>query len=178
MSDMGDSSLQGAGRNSAPFSPPQWGLNVPLNMTEIYRYEAMFEEIVRINSMNGPFYMQEFLKGKELASSFLCKLIFEYEQAKNRTKEAFAIAYLDKSEEYLKARSIKPTDEAKKQYVQIDEAYKKAKDSEDALKAFMTLMSNKMDALQSAHDDAKKVFDQGRDPRGSTLAMPQGRDGQ
>ena len=176
---MGETQFLGAGSNSAPpFSPSQSGLHVPLNMTDIYRYESMFEEITRINSMNGPFYMQEFLKGKELASSFLCKLIFEYEQAKNNTKEAYAIAYLEKSEEYLKVRNIKPTDEAKKQYVQIDESYKGAKDKEDALKALMTLMSNKMDALQAAHDDAKKVFDQSRDPRGSAMALPQGRDGQ
>jgi hypothetical protein len=173
---MRDTQLQGAVENAAPsFVPPMFGMRVPIDMSDIYRVEAMFDEITRINSMNGPYYMQEFLKGKELASSYLCKLIFEYEQAKNQTKESYAIAYLEKAEEYLKLRNIKSTDEAKKQYVQIDEAYKKAKDKEDALKALMTLMSNKMDAIQSAHDDAKKVYDQSRDSRGAGITGPQGR---
>ncbi len=157
---------------------PKAGYPVPIDMTDIYRFEVMIQDIVNINAMNGPFYMREFLKAKELASSYYCRLLFDYEQAKNRTKTEFALAYLERSEDYIKTRGLKATDETKKQYVAIDASYNKAKDTEDRLKALVTLLGNKLDKFQSAHDDAKKIFDVSRDPSGSRPAIPSGRDSQ
>lgn len=164
--------------SSPTYKEPAAGLPVPLDMTEIYEYESMITAIANINNMNGAFYMREFLNAKELASSFYCRLLYDFEQSKNKTKEACAIAYLERSEQYLKEKGIKSTDEAKKQYVQIDADYKKAKDRQDMYEALMVLMKNKVDKFQSAHDDVKKIFDSTRESRNSISSLPSGKDGQ
>jgi len=170
--------FSGTGENPVPYTEPQAGLGIPANMRDIYQWESMIEEIPRVNSMNGPFYMREFLKAKEVTSSYYCKLMYQYEQAKNKTKIEFALSYLERSQGYIKANGLKDTDETKKQYVQIDAAYNAAKDNEDMLKALVTLMGNKVDKFQSAHDDVKKIFDSARDPRGSLPSIPSGKDAQ
>jgi len=160
------------------YSEPKAGMPVPMDMAEIYRYESLVEELTSVNLLNGSFYMREFLKAKELASSFYCKLLFDYEQARNRTKTEYALAYLERSEDYIKSRNLKSTDETKKQYVSIDKQYQSAKDQEDMLKALTTLMENKVYKFQSAHDDAKKIFDSLREPRGSVSGAQSHRDAQ
>lgn len=146
-----------------PYKEPEAGMPVPLDMTQIYEYEQMVHAIATINNMNGAFYMREFLNAKELASSFYCRLMYNFEQAKNKAREAAAVAYLVNADEYLKEKAIKSTDEAKKQYIQIDPAYKRAKDNQDKYEALMTLMQNKVKKFQDAHDDVKKIFDHTRD---------------
>lgn len=158
------------------FTEPAAGLPVPMEMTDIYKWESMIEEMTGVNSMNGPFYMREFLKAKDVCSSYYCRLMYDFEQAKNRTKMEIALSYLERSREYIRKNELKDTDETKKQYVQIDTQYNKAKDVEDMLKALVTLMGNKVDKFQSAHDDVKKIFDSTRDPRGSLPSMPSGVD--
>lgn len=157
-------------------SPQSSRLPMPIDMTEVYQYEALLGEIVRVNTMNGPLYLQETLRGKDAISNFVSKLTFDYEQARNRTKQACAIAYLEKSEDYIKAKGLKSTDETKKQYVQIDPEYMKAKNEEDMLNALLILMENKMGTMQSAHDDVRAMYKSQADGRGSSLALPQGRD--
>lgn len=160
------------------YKEPQSGLHVPVNMTEIYEYEKMIHAIATINNLNGAFYMREFLNAKELASSFYCRLMYDYEQSKNKAREAQAIAYLEKADEYLKEKNIKSTDEAKKQYVQIDPDYKAAKDRQDMVEALMTLMQNKVKKFQDAHDDVKKIYDHTRDANRSITGAASGKDGQ
>jgi hypothetical protein len=160
------------------YKEPEAGLPVPLDMTKIYEYESMIHAIATINNMNGAFYMREFLYAKEMASSYYCKLMFEHEQARNKAKEAAAIAYLERSEVYLKERGVKSTDESKKQYIQIDVTYKKAKDKQDMYEALMILMRNKVDKFQAAHDDVKKIYDGTRETGRSSTSVPSGRDGQ
>lgn len=171
-------SLGGPSGSPLSYQEPGAGMPVPLDMTDIYKWENMVDELAQVNSMNGPFYMKEFLKAKETCSSYYCRLIYDHEQAKNRTKTEYALSYLERSQVYIREKGLKDTDETKKQYVQIDEAYMKAKDIEDMLKALVTLMGNKVDKFQSAHDDAKKIFDSTRDPRGSLPSIPSGKDGQ
>ena len=158
------------------YQEPKAGLPVPMDMSDIYKWESMVDQLTNINSINGPYYMREFLKAKEVCSSYYCKLIFDLEQARNRTKTEYALSYLERSQEYIKFKGLKDTDETKKQYVQIDRAYQAAKDHEDMLKALATLLGNKVDKFQTAHDDAKKIFDSSRDPRGSLPAVPTSRD--
>lgn len=160
------------------YQEPKAGLPVPMDMTDIYKWEAMAEELTSVNSLNGPFYMREFLKAKEICSSYYCRLMFDYEQARNKTKQEYALAYLERSEIYIKDKGLKSTDETKKQFVAIDRRYQEAKDREDMMKALVTLMGNKTDKFQALHDDAKKIFDSTRDPRGSITGLPSGRDGQ
>lgn len=159
-----------------PYREPDAGIAIPLDMTDIYSYEQMIRTLPTINALNGPYYMQQFLLALDTASSYYSKSMFDLEQAKNRTKEENALAYLERSEDYIKLKGLKSTDETKKQYVQIDSQYKAAKDREDYAKALTIYLGNKVDRFQSAHDDAKKIFDAARDPRGSKGALPSGRD--
>ena len=55
---------------------------------------------------------------------------------------------------------------------------KDAKAKEDCYKALSVLMGNKVDKFQSAHDDAKKIYDQSKDSRASITSLPSGRDSQ
>lgn len=173
-----DNNNYGANQELAPVYRHESAFPVPMDMTDIYQYEKLVEEITNINQINGAFYMREFLKAKELASGFYAKVLFDFEQAKNEAKEKYAIAYLEKAEDYAKARGLKLTDEIRKQFAQTDHSYKESKAKEDCYRALVTLMGNKVDKFQAAHDDAKKIFDSMRDPRGSTVALPSGRDSQ
>lgn len=147
-----------------------------IDMTSIYQWEQMVEDIAIVNSMNGPHYIKEFLKAKELTSSIYAKLILDHERAKNETKKQYALAYLERSHEYIKARGLKDTDETKKQYVQIDHAYMAAKDEEDKLRALVTLIGNKVDKFQNAYEASKKIFENTQNPYGSKTALPMGKD--
>jgi hypothetical protein len=160
------------------YKEPSAGMPVPLDMTAIFEYEQMIHAIATINNINGAFYMREFLNAKDLASSYYCRLMYDFERAKNKAKEAYAIAYLVNSEEYLKEKGVKSTDEAKKQYSQLDPAYQAAKDNQDKLEALVTLMGNKVKKFQDAHDDVKKIFDHTRDLNRSITGAASGRDGQ
>lgn len=170
---MSDSkALQIAGVTAPAYLDHPSTLPLTLDMGAVWNYEHMIEDLSMVNSMNGPLYMREFLKAKELVSSIYSKLILDYERAKNETKKQYALAYLERSQDYIKARSLKDTDETKKQYVQIDNHYQKAKDEEDALRAMITLIGNKVDKFQNAYEATKKIFENSSDPRGSRVGMP------
>ena len=159
-----------------PYKEPESGLPVPINMAQIYEYEQMVHAIATINNLNGAYYMREFLNAKELASSYYCRLMYDFEQAKNVARRAQAVAYLVNSEEFLKQKGIKSTDESKKQYVQLDSEYIAAKDNQDKFEALMTLMQNKVKKFQDAHDDVKKIYDHTRDANRSITGNSSGRD--
>ena len=102
--------------------------------------------------------------------------MYDFEQAKNVARRAQAVAYLVNSEEFLKQKGIKSTDESKKQYVQLDSEYIAAKDNQDKFEALMTLMQNKVKKFQDAHDDVKKIYDHTRDANRSITGNSSGRD--
>jgi hypothetical protein len=155
-----------------PYLNGQASLQTPIEMGQIYRYEVMVDDLALINSMNGPLYMKEFLKAKELASSYYSKLILDYEQAKNETKRQYALSYLERSQVYIADKKLKDTDETKKQYVCIDPQYTVAKDKEDMFKALVTLVGNKVDKFQNAYEASKKIYESTRDAVGSRTSLP------
>lgn len=160
------------------YEQPSGGMPLPLEMHSLLKYEAMVDNIASINNMNAPFYMREFLKAKELSNTFYCRVMMDFEMAKDRSAKAKAIAYLDTATEWLEKRGRKVTDEGCKQYALIDAQYLKAREEEACLKALTEFLKNKMEKFQSAHDDAKKIYDQTRDPRGSITGMASGKDSQ
>lgn len=175
--DNGLKSLE-AGDFPASFSEPEGGMPLPLEMRELLKYEGLIENIVSINNLNAPFYMREFLKAKELANSFYCRVLMDYEMSKDRSAKAKAVAYLDTAPEWLEKRNRKVTDEGCKQYALIDPIYLKSREEESCLKALTEFLKNKMEKFQSAHDDSKKIYDQTRDPRGTASSLPSGKDSQ
>ena len=166
------------GEYPVSFSEPEGGMPLPLEMRELLKYQGLVENLVTINNMNAPFYMREFLKAKELANSFYCRVMMDFEMTKDRAAKAKAVAYLDTAPEWLEKRGRKVTDEGCKQYALIDSQYLKAREEEACLKALTEFLRNKMEKFQSAHDDAKKIYDQTRDPRGSLTGLASGKDSQ
>jgi len=154
------------------------GMPVPLDMTALYAIERQMNDITRTNSITGPLLMQSFLRGMELAASFLARLTFDYEQAKTKTKEAYSIAILDKADGELEKRKLKSTEENRKAVALLDADYRTSKNQEDLLKALVTLMENKLSRYEHAHNDVKKIYDKSPEPRGSSGSLPSSKDTQ
>lgn len=144
----------------------------PMNTTEIINYEKMINEITTINPINGPYYMMNFLKAKELAAQYYARASYEWQSAKDLAKRRYSVVRLDYAPEILKEKGLRVTEAAMDAVADQDQEYLKIKNKEAYFKAMMNFMAHKVDKFQSAHDDAKKIFDQSRDPRGSLPAAP------
>jgi hypothetical protein len=154
------------------------GFLVPMDMTEILEFDQMLGQISTINHMNGAFYMEQFLRAKELASSYFCKAVFEYEQVRDEVKKRAAIAYLEKAPSALEKTGRKPTDEACKRFVEMDEEYLQSRQKEAYYKSLTEFLRQKMEAFQAAHDDAKAIYRGSTEPFGGRSALPSGKDAQ
>jgi hypothetical protein len=160
-----------------PSEPPK-GFQLPLDMTEVWKYDALINEITTINNLSGPLFMQEFLRAKDIVSSYHAKVMFEYEQARDASNKAKSIAYLERAPQWLEQRSRKVTEEACKRYSEMDQDYLAAREIESYLKSLLAFLTHKLDKFQCAHDDAKKIFDKTSDPMGSRGSLPSGQNSQ
>jgi hypothetical protein len=149
------------------------GLNkFPMDMTEILKYENLIGEITGINPINGPYYMKSFLKAKELAAQYYARASYESQLAKDMAKMKYSIARLDYAPSILKTRSLRVNEGNMDSVADQDQNYLQARNREAYFKAMATFLGHKVEKFQSAHDDAKKIFDQSKDPRGSLPAAP------
>jgi hypothetical protein len=134
-------------------------------------------DISGISAMLGPFYMQGFLKAKDTASLYHSQALRNYERCKDEAKKLWAMAKLDKSFAALHAKGItKPTEGDRECFADQDEAYLKMREAEAYWKALAVLLGVKVDTYQSAHDDAKKIYDKTEEPRGSISGLPSTKD--
>lgn len=149
------------------------GLNkFPMDMTEILKYENFINEITSINPINGPYYMKNFLKAVELAAQYYARASYEGQQARDMAKMKYAIARLDYAPSILKARGLRVSSDNMDSVADQDKSYLQARNREAYFKSMATFLGHKVDKFQKAHDDAKKIFDQSKDPRGSLPAAP------
>lgn len=139
---------------------------LPIDMTDILKFQELVDDISKVNSTSGPYFMQELLKAKDMAGIYYSRVVLEYEKAKDESKKKASIAYLEKAQEYLTKQGRKVTEEACKRFVEVDEDYIKARSSEHYYKALAEFMKQKLDYFSSAHDDAKKIFGESKDGYG------------
>lgn len=129
-----------------------------IDVTQLVTYLDKVKEIASINKMMGATYLRDFIEGQDVAGHLLSKAVQADVKAKARLEQAEAIAYLDYASDYLKAKGIKDSSEARKRYVDIDEAVIAAKDHKAKTEALVSLMKNKLSVLRQAHDDLKKIL--------------------
>lgn len=75
----------------------------------------------------------------------------------NKLSEAEAVAYLDRSTDFLQSKGLKDTSEARKQYVEMDPDVVRLRNKKAMLEAFSSMLKNKLSVLKQAHDDLKKI---------------------
>lgn len=128
-----------------------------IDVTKLAVYLDKVKELASINKMMGATYLRDFIEGQDVAGELLARAIREDAKAKSKLEQAEAIAYLDKATDWLKAKGIKESSEARKQYIDIDEDVITAKDRKAMTEALVSLMKNKLSVLRQAHDDLKKI---------------------
>jgi hypothetical protein len=145
-----------------------------LDLTQLYKYENLLGELVKVNNINGPLYMNTFLAAFNLASDLFAKASLEYERARDEAKQARAVAHLQKAHEWLAGQGRKPTESACEQYVEMDPSYIAAREKEHKLQALVSLLQGKVRVFKDAHDDSKKIFSASIEPLGSRSGAPSG----
>lgn len=160
----------------APALEPEGGFLVPETMRQLLRYEALVDEITRINKLSGPYYMQEFLKAINMASSFYTKSLWQYEEAIVHSKATRARLMIDYAPAALLSKSLRTNEENLKAYAESHEDYLKAKEQENYLQALTELLKQKVYKFERAHDDARKIFEALREPYGQGGVLPSGKD--
>lgn len=129
-----------------------------IDVTALAHYLEKVGQIASINKMMGPTYLKDFIEGQDVAGAMLARAIREDGRMKARLDQAKAIAFLDKSSEYLTAKGLKVTDEARKRYVDLDDDVMTAADGKAQTEALVALLKNKLSILRQAHDDLKKIL--------------------
>ncbi len=152
------------------------GFLVPLDMKNVLVYEKMAQEVVSINNLNAPFYMQEFMKASDIASSYWTKAMFDYETSKTNSKAVRGRIMLDIAPLALQQKGLKPTVDNVEAYTESHPEYVQAKELEAYNKALETYMENKFEKFTRLHDDARAVYNGTRDYKGQSSAAPSGSD--
>jgi hypothetical protein len=131
---------------------------VSIDITTLAIYLDKVREIASVNKMMGAVYLRDFIIGQDVAGVLLAKAVQADIKAKARLEQAESIAYLDNAAEYLQARNIKDSSEARKRYIPVDEGVIKASDDKARTEALVSLLKNKLSILRQSHDDLKKIL--------------------
>lgn len=132
-------------------------LPVKVDITQLADYVNKIRELSSVSKMMAPVYLRDYIIGQDVAANLLAKAMQADSSAKARVEQSEAIAYLEKARDYLESKGIKDTSEARKQYVNIDEAVLAAKDKRAQTEALVSLLKSKLSQLRQAHDDLKKI---------------------
>lgn len=126
-------------------------------MAKLQGYTNKISEIATVSKPTAPLYIRDFILAYDHASQILAILTKVDLKAKATVDHAEAIAFLERSTEYLKKINQKDTVEARKQYVSLDQDVIEARDLKARAEAVLTLVKNKVSQFRMAHDDVKKI---------------------
>jgi len=129
-----------------------------IDVGQLAMYLDKVRDIASINKMMGATYLRDFIVGQDVAGQLVAKAVQADIKAKASLERAEAIAYLDYASDYLKSKQIKDSSEARKRYVDIDDAVVAAKDHKAMTEALVSLLKSKQSILRQAHDDLKKIL--------------------
>ena len=129
-----------------------------IDVGQLATYLNKVSEIASVSKMMGAVYLRDFIQGQDVAGQLVAKAVQADIKAKARLERAEAIAYLDKAGDYLASKQIKDSSEARKRYIDIDDAVITAKDHKASTEAMVLLFKNKLSILRQAHDDLKKIL--------------------
>lgn len=128
-----------------------------IDMTPIVAFRNKIDQIASMNKMMAPVYLRDFIVAQDLASQGMSMAIRCMGEAKSALDTAESIAYLDRAADYLKARNIKDTSEARKQYVSVDADVIAAKSMMAKSEAMLSLLKNLLYTFKSAEQATKKI---------------------
>ena len=128
------------------------------DMKRVAHYINKIQQLDKIKRMDGSSYLKDFIDGQDLINDLLLEANKSESIAKSNLDQAESIAYLDRANDYLQAKGIKDTADARKRYVNIDEDVKKAVDEKAKAEAMVTFLKGKLSVLKQAHDDLKKIL--------------------
>jgi hypothetical protein len=131
---------------------------VSVDITALATYLDKVGEIASVSKIMGAVYLRDFILGQDVAGMLLAKAVQADIRAKARLEQAESIAYLDRASDYLKARNIKDSSEARKMYIPVDPDVMKASDEKAKCEAMVAIMKNKLSILRQSHDDLKKIL--------------------
>lgn len=129
-----------------------------IDITQLATYLEKANQIASVNKMMAGVYLQDLIKGQDVAGGLVAKAIQADIKAKARLERAEAIAYLDKAGDYLTSKGIKDSSEARKRYIDIDDDVIAAKDHKAMCEALVSLLKGKLSVLRQSHDDLKKII--------------------
>jgi hypothetical protein len=132
-------------------------LSPTIDVGQLAMYLEKATQIASVSKMMAGVYLQDLIKGQDVAGQLLAKAVQVDIKAKAKLEYAESIAYLDKAGDYLASKQIKDSSEARKRYVDIDESVVAAKDHKAMTEAMVSLMKNKLSILRQSHDDLKKI---------------------
>lgn len=128
-----------------------------VDITELAYYLNKAKDIASVSKIMVGSYLQDLIRGQDVANSLLAKAIQADIKAKAKLEYAESIAYLDNATDFLKSKGIKDSSEARKKYVDIDENVIDAKDKKAQTEALVALIKGKISVLRQSHDDLKKL---------------------
>jgi hypothetical protein len=110
------------------------------------------------NKALAPAMMRDFIVAQDITSILLARAVQAEMMAKNYVETAEAIAYLDRSDDYFKARSQKPTADLRKAYVTLDPDVVAAKETLARAAAVAMLLKNRVYEFKSAYEAVKQIY--------------------
>ena len=127
-------------------------------MERIAKYSENVKNLSRgANPMLAPMMLQDVLAGMDVINEAISKAIVAEMHATAELKKAEAEAYHDRAPAYLREKGIKETGDAKKYYVQMDDAVQAAMRRKAQAEAILVFLKNKLHEFRCAHDDIKKM---------------------
>lgn len=128
-----------------------------IDVTDIVDFSRKVGDIGSLNKMMAPVYLRDFIVAFDITGSALARAVQCDIEAKSELERVEAIAYLDRSGDYLKNRGLKDSVEARKMYVQTDPDVLAAADVKARTEAMVALLKNKIQMFRMAHDTLKKI---------------------
>ena len=128
-----------------------------VDVTKLVKYTNKIKDIGSLQKMMAPLYLRDFIEAIDVSSTMLSMAIHADHKADALVKNAEAIAFLDKAGDYLKAKGIKDSAEARKRYIDIDSDVVAAKDEKARTTALVSFLKNKVRVFQDAHNAIKKI---------------------
>lgn len=131
--------------------------NKMVDVTRLVKYTQKIADIGSLQKMMAPIYLKDFIEAIDVASSMLAAATKMDHQADASVKRTEAIAFLDRAGDYLKAKGIKDSAEARKKYIDVDPDVILAKDEKARTAALVVFLKHKVQEFRLAHDDVKKI---------------------
>lgn len=129
-----------------------------IDVSKLVEYTRKINDIGQgLNPMMAPVYLRDFILAYDVASTYLASAIRADAQADSFLKQSESIAFLDRAGDYLSAKGVRDSAEARKQYVPIDPDVIAAKDVKAKTMAMVALMKNKTFEFRYAMEAVKKI---------------------